>query len=228
MIRQARTWILVCAMAGIATVESAQAQQLGFYVGGNYGLAEKDAEKQPFDDFALAIYDFVGFTAQQSTAKLDPEDYGFGFVAGYRLLPNLAFEGGYMELGSVAYRSTATGAFSGGPSDLTLNVDSKTSGIALSALGILPVSYRFEVYARAGILFSTTDFNIYVTDGIDELRDSVSESSTDYLAGVGAGFGFAEVYTARLEFDRVFEAGSEDAGGEGDVDMISLGFTVAF
>ena len=61
------------------------------------------------------------------------------------------------------------------------------------------------------------------------VRDSFSESSTDYLAGVGAGFSFAEVYTARLEYDRVFDAGAEDAGGEArNVDVITLGFTVAF
>jgi hypothetical protein len=228
MIRQVWTWVLVCAVAGIATVGSAQAQQLGFYVGGNYGLTEKEAEKEPFDALALLIYDEIQYTAQQSTSKLDAKDAGFGFVAGYRLLPNFAVEGGYMELGSVAYRANATGAFGAAPSDLALNLDTETSGIALSALGILPISYRFEVYARAGLLFSTTDFSIYVTDGIDSARNSFSESSTDYLAGVGAGFGFAEVYTARIEFDRIFEAGSEDAGGEGDVDMISLGFTVAF
>ena len=93
---------------------------------------------------------------------------------------------------------------------------------------MLPLSYRAEVYARVGILFSTTDFNIYLSDGSDELRDSFSESSTDYLAGVGAGFSFAEVYTARIEYQRVFDAGAEDAGGEADVDVITLGFTVAF
>jgi OOP family OmpA-OmpF porin len=228
MVRQVWRWVLVCGLGGIATVGVAQAQQLGFYVGGNYGLSEKDAEKEPFDVFASQIYDFVGYTARQSNSKLDAKDNGYGFVAGYRFLPYFAVEGGYMELGNVAYRSKASGQFGTSASDLTLNFDSATSGIAVTALGILPISYRFEVYARAGILFSTTDFSIYVTDGIDELRDSFSESSTDYLAGVGAGFGFAEVYTARLEYDRVFEAGSEEAGGEGDVDVISLGFTVAF
>jgi opacity protein-like surface antigen len=228
MTRRTWSWMAICAVACAAMVGTAHGQQLGFYVGGNYGQSEKDADKPPFDQFALDVYDFFGFTSFRSTSSLDTKDTAFGFVAGYRLLPNLAFEGGYMDLGSVAYRSTATGVFDSEPSDLTLNVDTETSGIALSALGVLPLSYRMEVYARVGILFSTTDFNIFVTDGVGSVRDSFSESSTDYIAGIGAGFGFAEVYTARLEYDRVFDAGAEDAGGEADVDVISLGFTVAF
>jgi opacity protein-like surface antigen len=228
MTRLTWRWVAVCAMACIATVGTAQAQQLGFYVGGSFGQGDKAAEKAPFDTFATDIYAFFGFTPATSSSKLDPKDSTFGFVAGYRLLPNLAFEGGYMELGAVSYRSNATGSFGVTPSGLTLNVDTETSGIALSALGVLPLSYRAEVYARVGILFSTTDFNIYLSDGTDALRDSFSESSTDYLAGVGAGFSFAEVYTARIEYQRVFDAGAEDAGGEADVDVITLGFTVAF
>jgi len=227
MTRWMRNGLAVCALAcaGTGTV---QGQQLGFYVGGNYGQSEKDSEKQPFDQFALDIYDFFEYTSTGSSSSLDTKDTGFGFVAGYRLLPNLAFEGGYLDLGTVAFRSTSTGAFAEGPSDLTVNVDVETSGISLSALGVLPISYRTEIYARAGILFSTTDFNTFVTDGVGSVRDSFSESSTDYIVGVGAGFAFAEVYTARLEYDRVFDAGAEDAGGEADVDFISLGFTVAF
>jgi hypothetical protein len=224
-----RGWSLACALACLAVAGGAQAQQLGFYVGGYYGQSDRDGEIAPFDAFADQLYDFVGFNALQTTSRIDGKDNGFGFTAGYRLFENLAFEGGYMDLGGQQYRATATGAFNNSPpSGLTVNLDSEVSGIALSALGVLPLSYRSEIYGRLGLLFSTTDLNIFVSDGVDALRDSFSESSTDYLVGVGGGLSFAEVYTLRLEFTRVFGAGSEDAGGDEDVDMLSLGFIVAF
>jgi hypothetical protein len=228
MTRQMWTWVAACAIGCVAAIGTAHGQQLGFYVGGYYGQSDKNADIAPFDDYADAVYDAVNFTALQSSSQLDTKDKAFGFIAGYRLLPNLAFEGGYMNLGSLAYRATSTGAFGANASGLTLNVDTQTTGIALSALGVLPLSYRSEVYGRVGILFSTTQVDTFVSDGRNALRDNFSDGSTDYLAGVGGGFSFAEVYTIRLEYERVFEAGSKDTGGESDVDILSLGFTVAF
>lgn len=218
----------VVAVAGCALSGAAQSQELGFYVGGFYAETSKDAGIGPFDEFALLVYDAVGFAPGQGSSRLEEKDSGYGFQAGYRLLRNLAFEGEYMDLGAVEYRSTNEGAFNNGPGTLDANFDSGTSGMALSAVGILPIGYRWEIYARLGVLFATSEFDIFLSNGVSTLRDNVSESSTDYLAGVGAGFLFAEIYTARLEFRRVFDAGANDPVGEGDVDVISLGFTVGF
>src|SRR5690606_16216818 len=105
---------------------------------------------------------------------------------GYRLTPHIAFEGGYKELGVLAYRDVSTGEFPDGPSTLNLNVDSETSGMAVSVLGILPVTYRVELYARAGALFATNKFKTFFQDSEGNTsRDEFSQSSTDYLAGVG-------------------------------------------
>jgi hypothetical protein len=224
---------ILAALVGLtclATLPAAYAAPYGFYVGGAYGNLDRNAEQPLYDDLADFIYGEYGFDAMQPSTRFDKKGSGYSFVAGYRLLPNLAFEGGYLDLGEVKYRNTSEGF------DLldqvngtwSQNIDSSVSGIAVSALGVLPVSYRWELYARAGALFTTNDLDVYIADnvtGSDRLSDS--ESNVSLLAGVGASFVFAEIYSARLEFQRIFDAGHEITG-ESDVDFVSLGITVMF
>ena len=113
------------------------------------------------------------------------------------------------------------------PATFSQKIAAKTSGMTLSALGILPLSYRTEIYGRVGVMFATNDLGVRIDYVTGSDNPSISDSSTDLLAGIGAGFTFAEIYTARLEYLRVFDAGSSDTG-EADVDMISLGVTVTF
>jgi hypothetical protein len=94
-------------------------------------------------------------------------------------------------------------------------------------LGILPLSYRWEVYGRAGVLFASNELTLFLTDGVGNFKDTLNGSSTDLLAGAGAGFTFAEIYTLRAEYQRVFDAG-DDTVGEGDQDLATVGVTVRF
>lgn len=215
--------------AGACAGQSANAAQFGFYVAGYYGNAEKQVSKASYDDYANFVYDFYGFAPEQVDSSLgDDKDSSFGMAAGYRLYPHLAVEAGYMDLGTVTYRNDSFGT------NLALNqqepwqqrIKSTTSGLALSALGILPLSYRWEVYGRAGVLVASNKVDIFVTDFFGSASPSQSDSSFEFLGGIGASMSFAEVYGLRLEFQRVFKAGEDPA--EGDVDILSLGFTVAF
>jgi OOP family OmpA-OmpF porin len=209
----------------------AQAAQPGFYIGGLYGQGDKQIDIQEFDLYATTrVFPSpnVQLTVESMTSSLDSRDAGFGFVGGYRFNTHLAVEGGYLELGNVAYRVNATGNITGIPTDARLNVDTETSGLTLSALGVWPLSYRWEVYGRAGVLFSSNEFRAFYDD-IEQSprRARFSESDVDMLAGIGASFNFFEIYDLRLEFMRVFDAGHESTG-EADLDLISVGITVVF
>jgi OmpA-like transmembrane domain len=217
------TLFLACSAAALP----ARSAELGFYVGGTYGTASKDSSIEQFDALNQAWYNFFGYTPATITRKLDDKSNTYGFVAGYRLLPNLAFEGGYLDLGSTKYRSQSSGDFGGEPANLNLNLDAKSAGIALSALGILPISYSFELYARGGVVFATNTVHTFAYNETGNETHEGSKSSTNLLAGVGASLTFLEIYGARLEYVRVFDVG-EEFTGKGDVDMITLGITVGF
>jgi len=222
-----RAALLTLCLACTAVALPAQSAELGFYVGGLYGTSTKDSNIEQFDALGQAWYDFFGYTPATTTRTLDDKGSTYGFLAGYRLLPHLAFEGGYMDLGSTAYRAKSTGAFGPTPANLNLNLDAKSAGIALSALGILPLSYRFELYARGGFVFATNTVHTYAYNEIGNETHEGSKSSTNLLAGVGASMTFLEIYGARLEYQRVFDVG-EEFTGKGDVDMITFGITVGF
>ena len=219
------------ALGAAALSSAAQAAQPGFYVGGLYGQSDKDIAIDGFNTYAATrIFPspVVQLTVESMTASLDAKDSGFGFLAGYRFTPHFAVEGGYMDLGSVAYRANMTGNITGVPTDAVLNVDAETAGITVAALGVWPLSYRWEVFGRAGAMFSSNDFRVFYNDVTqDPRRDQYSESDVDFLAGVGTSFNFLEIYDLRLEYQRIFDAGDETTG-EGDTDLVSVGITVVF
>jgi hypothetical protein len=57
---------------------------------------------------------------------------------------------------------------------------------------------------------------------------SGSDDTTETFAGIGITRRIFEIYDLRLEYQRVFAAGSEDFGGAGDLDTALLGLNVTF
>ena len=239
---------LGAALAGLAC-GPAYSAELGFYVGVNGAHTKKKA-----DAFTDAIADNIyaafsdpslqfgpNVTRLSGTSSVTSTDTVYGFLGGWRWRANIAFELAYMDLGDSKFRShdnsnvqfvdTTTN-----PTTVKNTADTGstglragTTGIALSALGIWPVTYRFEVYGRVGALIATNRITESISTGnFGGVSVSDSKSSTDYLAGAGASYSFLDIYQARLEFTRVFKAGDGDFVPEADVDMISLGFTVTF
>jgi opacity protein-like surface antigen len=214
-----------------ASMSTAQAAQPGFYVGGFYGQSDKDSDIQEYRAYAATrIYPspVVQLTVESLTDSLDTKDSSFGFLAGYRFNTHFAVEGGYIDLGRVSYRAQARGNINGIPTDATLNFDSETAGLSVSALGLWPLSYRWEVYGRAGALFSANEFSIYYVD-VEQSpkRDRFADSDVDFFAGVGTSFNFLEIYDVRLEFQHILAAGDKNTD-EADANVISIGVTVVF
>lgn len=238
-IRAVRFVSCVALAAGALSWIPSQAAELGFYVGGAYGPASKDIEKGVYDDLGVYLNDVFGYVPTSTASTFDNEDNGYSFVGGYRLYSWLAVEGGYLGLGKQRHHADMQGNFlplvEGDPlepSPLTVTTSSRTTGLSLSALGILPLSYRWEVYGRVGVLFATNELTLYATDGVVPFKQKFNSSGTGLLAGAGASFTFAEIYALRAEYQRVFGVGDVEVGaatvGDADTDLITLGLTVKF
>lgn len=230
-----RTAGIIASLTAIAYVGSASqshAMEHGFYVGGFYGQLERDsddnAEQASFEAVTVDVYDSLGLATLATDSSVDFRDNSYGFVAGYRLLPNLAIEAGYMELGELKYRSSDIVADDVGSFPLTSSIRSSISGFGFSALGIWPISYEWEVYGRAGFLLSSSEIIIRLTDEVGTLSGGDSQDGFDWLAGAGISYTFLDVYTARAEIQRVFDAGDEDTGPVADMDLLSISLVVTF
>ena len=193
-------------------------------------MVDKDSNRSDYANEALAIYNAFGFTPQTTTASFDAKDSSYGFVVGWRLSEHIALEGGYMDLGDVSYRDRSTGLFDNTPpaENWAQNVETSTSGITFSALGILPLSYRWEVFAarRRDDLQQRGERLHHRRHRQREA--ACDQSGFDLFAGAGVSFSIAEIYNVRLEYGRVFDAGDDATLDEADVDMATLNVTVSF
>lgn len=231
-----RTRIPALLVSFAALVASpAGAAELGMYVGFLYGEASKDYDAAQFDSLARQIYNQLAFEPATRAVAQGDDGQSYGFLVGYRLNQHIAFEGGYTYLGKQTFNDMSSGFFVPGgeeppvPEDWGLGLTSRTRGFTASALAILPISYSWEVYARGGVFIASNQLSLYASSPSFSrpLRDRFTESSTDWLAGVGIAMSLAEVYSLRAEFTRIFDSG-EPVFGEADVDLVSIGLTVAF
>lgn len=206
----------------------ASAAELGFYIGGQLGQGQKQSNIGDWDAYASQVYaNNLDPIQVSATSTLDDSDTAYAMLAGYRFNRFLAVEGGYANLGTLAYRNRSVGDLEGTPVPLAFNADSSSGGVMVSALGVLPLSYRWETYARIGAVFSSNSVTLFLADDAVAGRSRFSESSIDAVAGVGVSLRFLEIYDARLEVQRVFDAGAESTG-EGDLDLVNFGVVVAF
>ena len=212
------------------TPHHSTAAELGFYVGGQYGKTGKDEDSSALDALTLGLYENIDFVPTVRSTQFESEDGTWGFFGGYRLLQNLAFEAGYLSLSDDVLRDYSTGIFTGNNSVETWSTSMgvRSKGFALSVLGVLPITYNWELFARGGVYLGSNTLSLYAInqEGIGG-ADQITESSADFLAGVGAAFTLAEVYQLRAEYQRVFAAGAEEYG-ETDIDLITIGITVMF
>jgi hypothetical protein len=230
-------------LAGLLIAPLASGAERGFYVGLMYGQTKHDSTKDIYEQFVPIVYENLGFAPETSTVSLDTSDSGYGFFGGFRLSEYFAIEGGYLDLGETTYLDQSDGishrddkVAESGEVDHSADVAqtwtqklrTPVKGISMSALGIWPITYRSEVFARGGMLLSTSELRLSVTDGQDRVSNRPDQhTALDFLVGGGFAFTFAEIYALRLEYQRIIDAAHEDTD-ERDVDMVSVGITVMF
>jgi OOP family OmpA-OmpF porin len=203
--------------------------QTGFYVGAIAGSSVFHKNKGDFDTTVVDAFNSEGLSVVSGSSTLDKSDFGFGALVGYRFIPAFAVEAGYIDLGKLTYRSSGmvTDGFSPAV-PATADITAKAKGPTLAGVGFLPLSPAWDLYGKAGVLFSkvTLDVNIVVGSGAGE--ESVSGNSVDPLVGFGAAWHVADAVALRAEYTRFFDVGDKNKTGEANVDLFSLGITYSF
>jgi opacity protein-like surface antigen len=202
------------------------AHAAGFYLDGSVIQSSFGGVSQSELDAAMVevgTETFASFTLNDSS--LDKKDMGFAFAVGYQFTPNVAVEAAYVQLGEVGYEADVTVDDGGGPVDLTTGFDFKSSGPAVTLVGIWPVGPSFSLDARAGAYFSKTKVSVFASDGVSSQSDSLgSEEDTSLLLGVGATWSMTPNLGLRFGYTRINKA----LAGEGDADSLSLGLRISF
>lgn len=157
----------------------------GFYVGAGFG--ETAIEVNDVFDVGL---------------KFDDSGTTWKVLGGYNFLKYLGAELEYIDAGD------AEDKWSFEDEGDTLDVEATIglSGWNASAVGILPLGEKFNLFAKLGFIVWDADFELRATlrdSGgiiIDEDSEKGTDDGTDLSWGIGGGFNFTENFGVRLEY----------------------------
>ena len=199
----------------------ALAAERGFYAGLDLGQASYDLDRRDIDSQIVDAFDSLGLAVLSGSSSSSEDGFTYGITLGYQILPYLAVEASYVDLDDAEYRGNATVTDGVGTADFRTQVTTESSGPALSVLGILPLPRNWEVYARAGVYFSSTDVTARLSSGDVVSAASDSSNSEEFLWGAGVGYS-RDQWTVRLDYQQYTDVGDEDVLGEVNVDRIAF------
>jgi OmpA-OmpF porin, OOP family len=180
------TLALIALQLGIASTGTAQ--ERGLLLG--VGIGGSTFETDEFDiDFS------VDGVPLFTTQELDDSDTAFHGSVGYQFSPYLSAEAEYLDLGELVFMMS--GAVPGSSMDvLSLRIETGAKGYAASVIGSMPLSDRWDLFGRVGLLFSERTTTVRVDDSsIDD-----SERSKTMTLGIGGALALRERLALRFEY----------------------------
>lgn len=213
----------------LAIAPAASAQEAGWYLGIQGGQSKADLDQDEYDEFATEIFSQFGELID-GESKLDDNDTTWSIFGGFRINPYIAFEAGYLDLGSPSYRADVLfEPFNIPPAiDAFMDIEFSATGFTTAFVGSLPLGEMFDLHARLGVFFSETEVEFRVGDSEGSERDSISGSDTDIFYGAGGAMHFGPSWSVTLDYQLYKDVGNDDDTGEADVDSVTLGAIYRF
>lgn len=208
------------ALSLFSTSALSQDQAPGLYFGAFGGQSSYGISQDDLDEVFVFAFESAAGPVLDGDSSLDDKDTAFGIVGGYRFNEYFGVELGYVDLGSADYAGEVLVNLFGTPTLFEGGASIEASGPTAAIVASLPVSESFDLFAKAGMFFSDTEISV----DVDGFGDSFSASSQDPLFGAGAAWNVNQSWSVRFEFQRYADVGDEDETGEGDIDVLSLGF----
>jgi OmpA-OmpF porin, OOP family len=200
------------ALVALLAAFAAPAMAEGLYVVGSVGQSKADVDKNELDGSARSL---AGFHS-----SVDDTDTAYKLQLGYQVNQYFAVEGGYINFGKTTYHASAPGQ--------TGSSESKAEGVNLDAVGILPVTDRLSVFAKAGAVYAKVKYSYAVHTGLGDSTGSADSTDLKGTWGVGASFDVTKNLAIRAEYEQFHKLGNKDKTGEANVDLMSAGVVYKF
>ena len=241
---------LIAAAVAFATSATA-AERPGFYIGGdvgqsNWNLSEADANDLT-DALAGTIGGLANATIVDTSTDFSDTDTTYSLFVGYQILPWLAVEAAWMDLGNMNVESAGTYSFTTinpPPANVATggSFDSRTefqsSGPAVSALLMLPFMETWNVYGRLGYYMGDNELignydaqNVRLGTPIGAPYAAGFEQSDDsgvFLWGAGVSYTWNQRVSLRLEYTNITDVVEIDADNASDMERFTLGVAYRF
>lgn len=207
------------------------ANRVGPYGMGFIGQSNWTSDQSQNEADLVGTLEDSGADIQNLSTSSEDSDMGYTLAFGYRFNRYLAAELGLAQFGSLESVARADMDFDDGNGfvPVSLKLSFSAGGPMVSALGILPINDQFEFFGRVGYLFTSSKRELTSrVDGQSGGFGSARGDSQEMVLGVGAAWHFNQVYSARLEYQKLDELGEENVTGLEDLNVIGLGVVVRF
>jgi len=206
--------LISAAYAGMAS-----AQDQNFYAGLGIGRSSADVTEISRQDILGS-----GFTSLNSFQNgSSKSDTAWKLYGGYRFNPNIAAEFFYANLGKFSRNADGSGATASSSSvNFSLNSELKITGFGVAALLGAPLSDRWNVFAKPGLLYWDAKRTSTTTAAGASQSGSVSKSGTSPSLGVGTSYAFTDKLSARLEWERYFDVGDKNTTDKSNVNLFAV------
>ena len=204
------------------------ANRVGAYGGALLGQSNFSGDQSLNEESLRDILSGAG-TPQNLESSTKDTDIGYQATFGYRFNRHFAAELGLAQFGSLSSTARADIDFGSGPVPASVKLNFSAGGPIVSAIGILPVSEKFELYARLGYLFCSSERELSSrVNGQAGSFGSAKGDSQNPVYGVGFAWNINQVYSIRGEFQKLDQLGQENRTGAEDVTVIGVGLIVRF
>jgi opacity protein-like surface antigen len=175
-----KTAVLAGAVLAASLSTAALAENpTGFYVGGGFGRFNLDIDSPR--DFGSNV-----------SRAVNTNDNTYKLFAGYRVLPFLALEAAYVNLGEPG------DAISSGGTNGRYNL--KADGFAPSVIGSIPLG-PFELSGKLGYYYYDVDVRTNLNTSGSQFV--TGHSRNDFFYGAGLGITFVEHLHVKAEYERL-------------------------
>lgn len=205
MIKKPLMVLLMAAFPGMALAQ--------FYAGASVGQNRADFR---VSDYTVGT---PGIAESQDTDHL-----GFKLYGGYDFNRYFAIEAGFAHLGSPEYRYASGGTIG--------QAKVRQESYFAAAKGTLPISQRFNVFAKVGVTHSRAQLdgnsNSATINAAAGFPVTISENNSRAMFGAGLEFSLSPDVLLRLEYDDFGKFGDSNITGATKARLTSLGITYKF
>jgi hypothetical protein len=209
------------------------ANRIGPYAGLLVGQTNFNNDHAADEAYVESVFADDDIEAQNLTISTKDSDIGYQAVFGYRFTRYIAAEFGLAQFGNLTSTGRADIRFVSEEDPefvpATLKNQFSVGGPALSLIGILPFSDKFEMFGRAGVLFAGSEREVLLrVEGDTAGFGSSKGDSTEAMFGIGVSYHFNQMYTMRAEFQKLDAVGEAINTTRQDLVTATLGLVVRF
>jgi opacity protein-like surface antigen len=205
------------------------ANRVGAYGGAIVGYSMYDADGTENEAGLEDIITGAGAPFQNLRSSTEDTDIGYQAMFGYRFTRYFAAELALAQFGELKSTARADMDFGGGFVPASVSLTYSAGGPIVSAIGILPLNDKFELFARLGYMFTSSERELTTrVDGENGGFGSAKGDSQDPVYGLGFSWHINQVYSIRAEYQMLNSLGQADRTGEEDLTVVGVGLIIRF